>query len=117
MPAVPVRLMVGKKAARAAPMLALAPLSWCSAARMSGRRASRSDGSPAGKAVGSMPSSSLTAWSSAADRSSGSGWPASSTSALRSCAAWRVYCDKLRSAVRRPTSAWLRSSAVDRPMS
>ncbi len=72
-PALPVRLMVGKNAARAAPMLALAPLSWCSAARMSGRRASSSDGRPAGSAVGSMPSSSLTALSSDAESSGDSG--------------------------------------------
>ena len=43
------RLMRGKKAARAAPMLALAASSVCSAWRMSGRRASRSDGRPAGR--------------------------------------------------------------------
>ncbi|MCY1530406.1 hypothetical protein D9M68_655910 [compost metagenome] len=116
-PAEPVRLMVGKNAARAAPIFALAPFNWCSAARMSGRRASRSDGSPAGSVVGSMPSSSLTALSSAAVISGDSGWPTSSTSALRSCAACRVYCDRLRCAVRSDTSAWLRSSDVDSPWS
>ncbi|KAG0755322.1 hypothetical protein G6F22_020651 [Rhizopus arrhizus] len=84
---------------------------------MSGRRARRSDGRPAGKVVGSMPSSSLVACSSAAEISGDMGWPTSSVSALRSCAAWRVYCDRLRWAVRSDTSAWLRSSAVDRPWS
>ena len=48
-PAEPVRVMVGKNAARAAPMLALAALSWCSASRISGRRCNRSDGSPVGR--------------------------------------------------------------------
>ncbi len=43
--------MRGKKAARAAPMLALADFRRCSAARMSGRRASRSDGRPVGTAL------------------------------------------------------------------
>ncbi|CFO38507.1 Uncharacterised protein [Bordetella pertussis] len=47
----------------------------------------------------------------------GSGWPTSSTSALRSCAAMRVYCDRLRSAVRSEISAWLRSSSVATPRS
>ncbi len=40
------RVMRGKKAARAAPMLALAPLSSCSACRMSGRRSRTSEGRP-----------------------------------------------------------------------
>ena len=39
--------MLGKKAARAAPMMALADCSACSAARTSGRRASTSEGMPA----------------------------------------------------------------------
>jgi hypothetical protein len=42
----------GKKAALAAPMLALAASSCCSAARRSGRRTRRSDGSPAGRSPG-----------------------------------------------------------------
>ena len=41
--------MLGKNAARAAPMSALAALSACSAARTSGRRTSSSAGRPAGK--------------------------------------------------------------------
>jgi len=47
-PKSPVRLMVGKNAARAAPMLALAASSVASACRTSGRRANRSEGRPAG---------------------------------------------------------------------
>ena len=89
-PAEPVRLIVGKNAARAAPMLALAPISICSAARMSGRRASSSDGRPLGRSVGTMSSGSATASSSCRDSSGVSGWPSSSTSALRSLAACRV---------------------------
>ena len=46
LPALPVSVMRGKKAARAAPMLALAAMSCCSAARISGRTVSKSDGKP-----------------------------------------------------------------------
>ena len=45
--------MRGKNAARAAPMLALAAISCCSAWRISARRVSRSDGKPAGTAPNS----------------------------------------------------------------
>jgi len=45
-PKLPVRLTLGKNAARATSMLALAVRRLCSADRMSGRRSSRSDGSP-----------------------------------------------------------------------
>ena len=48
LPALAVSEMRGKYAARAAPMLALAAISCCSAARTSGRRCSSSDGKPAG---------------------------------------------------------------------
>ena len=47
-PKTPVRLIVGKKLAIAAPTLALAATSCCSACRMSGRRSRRADGRPAG---------------------------------------------------------------------
>ena len=47
-PALPVKLIVGKNAARAAPMLAFSERRTASACRMSGRRVSRSDGDPAG---------------------------------------------------------------------
>ena len=45
-----VSVMRGKNAARAAPMLAFAALSWCSAPRMSGRLSRTSEGSPAATA-------------------------------------------------------------------
>ena len=47
-PKLPVREMVGKKRALAAPMRAFAAISSCSAWRMSGRRSRRSEGSPSG---------------------------------------------------------------------
>ncbi|MOA05926.1 hypothetical protein D3C78_1255390 [compost metagenome] len=52
-PARAVRLMLGKNAARAAPMSALAALSACSAWRMSGRRCSSAEGSPTGSSASS----------------------------------------------------------------
>ncbi len=54
-PKLAVSEMRGKKAARAAPMLALAAISCCSAARMSGRRISSSDGRPAGTSTVELP--------------------------------------------------------------
>ena len=45
-PPPPVRVICGKYAARAAPMLAYAAFNWCSAVRMSGRRSSTSEGNP-----------------------------------------------------------------------
>ncbi|MNZ21524.1 hypothetical protein D3C78_385980 [compost metagenome] len=50
-PAVAVSEMVGKKAARAAPILALAAFRLCSAASMSGRCCSRLEGAPTGMAA------------------------------------------------------------------
>jgi hypothetical protein len=50
-PTLPVSVMRGQKAARAAPMLALAAISNCSAWRTSGRCSSTSDGSPAGRSA------------------------------------------------------------------
>src|ERR1700686_5785024 len=50
-PIEPVRVMVGKNAARAAPMFAFAAFNVCSASRMSGRHCTRSEGSPAGLLV------------------------------------------------------------------
>jgi len=47
LPALAVRVMRGKNAARAAPMLALAAFSWCSAWSRSGRRWRISEGRPA----------------------------------------------------------------------
>ena len=47
-PKLPVREMVGKKRALAAPMRAFAAMRSCSAWRMSGRRSRRSEGNPSG---------------------------------------------------------------------
>ena len=87
-PTLPVSVMRGKKAARAAPMLALAAISCCSAWRTSGRRVSTSDGRPAGSS--GRPAAPRAAQ--AGGRSAGSGWPTSSTSAFSSSARWRVSC-------------------------
>jgi hypothetical protein len=43
--------MLGKKSARAAPMLALAAFSWCSASMTSGRRSNRAEGSPTARSA------------------------------------------------------------------
>ncbi len=69
MPMLPVSVMRGKNAARAAPMLALAARSCCSAWRMSGRRSSRSDGRPAAISGASV----VAASGGPAGRSGGSG--------------------------------------------
>src|SRR5262252_3771553 len=50
----PVRLIVGKKLARAAPTFALAETSCCSACRTSGRRSSSAEGRPAGTCGGTF---------------------------------------------------------------
>ena len=60
-PTLPVSVMRGKNAARAAPMLALAAISCCSAWRTSGRRSSTSDGRPAGRSASSCCSASGSA--------------------------------------------------------
>jgi len=100
------------KAARAAPILALAASSWCSAARMSGRRSSRSDGRPGGTSGSfgdaSSPGTAFICCSSAA----GSGAPASSTISFMSSATWRVYMVTLACAVSTVVSASATSIAV-----
>jgi hypothetical protein len=88
----------GKNAARAAPMLALAAISCCSAARMSGRRIRSSDGRPAGTSIVNCPSSR----GSGGGRSAGSGWPTSSCRAFSSSERCRVAC---ASAARAPSSS------------
>ncbi len=108
--------MVGKKAARAAPIRAFAPRSLYSAARISGRRTSRSDGNPPGSVVGIAPSVSVTASFSRRDSSGVSGWPNSNSSALRSRANCRVYAARLISAERSAISAIRRSSCVALPV-
>ncbi|MNT09121.1 hypothetical protein D3C72_1438900 [compost metagenome] len=84
-PAEAVSEMLGKNAARAAPISALADSRRCSAARMSGRFWSRSEGKPAGTSATSLPSS-----GSPSGRSAGRLAPSSSVSALVSCATSRV---------------------------
>ena len=106
--------MRGKKAARAAPMLALAAISCCSAWRMSGRRVSRSDGKP-GRQLGEDGAASAAV--AAASRSAGRGWPSSSTSAFWSCARWRCCCARAARAPASSDSAWRRSSADEAPLS
>lgn len=108
--------MVGKKAARAAPIRAFAPRSLYSAARISGRRTSRSDGNPPGRVVGIATSVSVTASFSRRDSSGVSGWPNSNSSALRSRANCRVYAARLISAERSAISAIRRSSCVALPV-
>ena len=68
-------VMVGKNAARAAPMLALAALSVCSASKISGRCCSNSEGSPAGMSASRLVS--LNARD--GGRLVGIGWPISNT--------------------------------------
>ena len=85
-PKLPVRLIVGKNAARAAPMLALAARKFASACMMSGRRVRRSEGTSAGiSATRDCEFSGV-----AGGRSARSGWPSSSTSAFFACARARA---------------------------
>jgi len=67
LPKAPVRLMRGKKSAWATPTSALAATRLCSASRRSGRRRSRSEGSPGGTSGGRY------CWSSVALRAIGPG--------------------------------------------
>ena len=84
LPALPVRLIDGKNAARAAPMFAFAARRLYSAARMSGRCNSSSDGVPAG--IGGIATrSSVNADGRSA---SATGAPTSKSSAWRSCSTW-----------------------------
>ena len=77
--------MRGKSVARAAPMSALAALSWLSAWRTSGRRRSTSDGMPGATSPGGITPARL-----AGSSSSGTGEPTSRLSAFRSSAAFWV---------------------------
>jgi multidrug efflux system outer membrane protein len=72
------------EAARAAPMLALAARSWCSASITSGRRSSTSEGTPAGSGARPVSESPKAVGS----RSWGTGAPTSSCSAFDACATW-----------------------------
>ncbi|MNX96688.1 hypothetical protein D3C86_1290190 [compost metagenome] len=87
--------MVGKNAARAAPILALADNSWFSAARMSGRRSSRSDGRPEGTVASSWSRPNVAG----AGNVSGSGVPTTSTSAFMAWARARASCARSADAV------------------
>jgi hypothetical protein len=105
-----VRLMLGKKAARAAPILALAPASWCSAASTSGRRVSTSDGRPAGRsrriwAVTRPP---------AGSRSAGTSAPTTSRRAFLSCSTWAMKGGDVAAGGSARVWAW-RPPAGDRP--
>ncbi|MNE61945.1 hypothetical protein D3C80_1571950 [compost metagenome] len=111
-PALAVRLMLGKNAARAAPMLALAAFNWCSAWRMSGRRCSRSDGRPAGTSA-----SRLASRSRPCGRSLGRPVPSSRTTAFWSCATRRVYCARVARVLSTEVCAWRKSSAEATPTS
>ena len=82
LPAVAVSVMRGKKAARAAPMLALAAISARSAWATSGRRASTSEGTPAGSSV----TAARRALSASGSSSAGTPAPTISASAFSSCA-------------------------------
>ncbi|KGS52720.1 putative outer membrane efflux protein OprM [Burkholderia pseudomallei MSHR5613] len=103
----------GKNAARAAPMFAFAARNVSSACMMSGRRVSRSDGSPAGMSVSRFCALSGRP----AGRSSGSGSPISSTSALSACARARACACWLASAVSTTVCACRRSSSEPVPLS
>ncbi|MCY1177583.1 hypothetical protein D9M73_178970 [compost metagenome] len=111
-PALAVRLMLGKNAARAAPMLALAAFSWCSASRMSGRRCSRSDGRPAGTSASRSAFSSIPC-----GRSAGRPLPSSRTSAFWSCTTSREYCARVARVLSTEVCAWRRSRAEATPTS
>ena len=115
-PAWAVRAIRGKKLARAAPMLALAASSCCSDWRMSGRLASSSEGRPAGSSA-SWGASASRRRTVSARRSSGSGWPSSSTRAFSSRARWRSCCARVARAVSVSDSAWRKSSSEATPLS
>ena len=113
-PALAVRAMRGKNAARAAPMLALAAISCCSAWRMSGRRSSRSDGMPSGTSrSATAPPSACTLGS----NRSGTGCPTSSVSAFTSSARRRCCWARVDRAAAVRDSAWRRSRAEVTPWS
>ncbi len=113
-PALAVRAMRGKNAARAAPMLALAAISCCSAWRMSGRRSSRSDGMPSGTSRRASARSSPCIVGSSR---SGRGCPTSSVSAFTSSARKRCCWARVERAAAARDSACRRSRADVTPWS
>lgn len=90
LPVLAVRLIVGKNAARAAPMWACWAIKACSAACTSGRASKTLEGSACGSAG-------QTAWAGACSQPAGgrasaaSAAPTNSCSALRLRASWAVY--------------------------
>jgi NodT family efflux transporter outer membrane factor (OMF) lipoprotein len=102
----------GVESARAAPMLALAAISCCSAERMSGRTASRSDGIPAGRSGRFVVASVAPA-----GRLSGIVWPISRVSRFRSCARWRWAWASVVRACSTSDTACSRSSLDETPFS
>ncbi len=110
MPAEPVSGRLGNNCARATPMLAVAAASCCSAARMSGRRSSRRDGSPAGTSGGA-------GWSiSARPRGIACGLSPVSVLSRSSCTPiWRSVSGMVSAAVSTSCSAWRTSSRAAAP--
>ena len=110
-PPEPVRAMRGKKAARAAPMLALAALRACSAACTSGRSTSTSDGTSASQAA-MMP---VPSNGPAGGTSGGMAPPTSTCRALRArsrcCSSWA----RVARAASTCASAVARSRSLTRP--
>ncbi len=114
-PSVPSRAVSeirGKKAARAAPMFAFAARSWCSAARMSGRRRRTSDGSPAATPLRVRHGAERSG-----RRSGPTGEPTRSWSACRSTATAPVKAATLTRAASTWLWAWRRSRSDARPAS
>src|SRR5260364_159162 len=109
----PVKEMLGKNAARAAPICALAARSISSAAMMSGRRVSKSEGTPAGKSA-NIPCGSNAA---AGGKLSGRGCPSSRTSAFSAWARARNWFCSFVRARAAALSASVRSSALATPAS
>lgn len=84
-PALAVNEMVGKKAARAAPISALAALSVCSAGSTSGRCNNTRDSSCAGNGASATP---VSIASLAGNNATGTDVPTTRFKALRDCASW-----------------------------
>ena len=105
--------MRGKNAARAAPMLALAAISCCSAWRMSGRRSSKSDGIP----TGTSRKDCTAGMAGAASRASGKGCPTNCVSAFTSSARRRRCWASVACAAAVSDSAWRKSRADVTPCS
>jgi hypothetical protein len=111
-PKEPVSAMRGKRRALASPMFAVAAARSCSAARTSGRRSSRAEGSPAGTVLGSFCSSI------ARPRGMAPGlWPRSTESSFSLRATRRSMSKTTTSTRRNSATAWRRSISGVRPPS